>query len=135
MNTARHHTTDLDRAPSRESGSVLVVVMWIVFGLISITLYFANSMTYELRAADNRVAGDEADFAIDAGRRYITCVLSNLNQPGAIPDPTSYLNHAVPVGNAKFWIIGRTNVESSVNYSTLNCGLYPRIVQGEPQQL
>jgi type II secretory pathway component PulK len=104
---------------------VLVVVMWIVFGLISVTLYFANSMTYELRASDNRVAGEEAEFAIDAGRRYITCVLSNLNQPGCIPDPSGYACSAVPVGNAKFWIIGRTNAENTGSYSNLVCGLIP----------
>src|SRR5882724_4826524 len=90
--------------------SVLVVVMWIVFGLISLTLYFASSMTFELRASDNRIAGLEADQAIEAARRYITCVLSNLNAPGVIPDPQTYLRDAVPVGNAKFWLIGRTNV-------------------------
>src|SRR6266478_2186338 len=90
--------------------SVLVVVTWIVFGLISLTLYFASSMTFELRASDNRIAGLEADQAIEAARRYITCVLSNLNSPGVIPDPQSYLREAVPVGNAKFWLIGRTNV-------------------------
>jgi type II secretory pathway component PulK len=116
-------TTAISRTPSRRRGSVLVVVMWIVFGLTSVTLYFANSMTYEVRASDNRVAGEEAGFAIDAARRYVTCVLSNLNSAGAIPDPNSYLSSAVPVGNAKFWIIGRTNVENSGNYSNLVCGL------------
>jgi type II secretory pathway component PulK len=117
-------TRGLTTAATRR-GSVLVVVMWIVFGLTSVTLYFANSMTYEVRASDNRVAGEEASFAIDAGRRYVTCVLSNLNSAGAIPDPTSYLCSAVPVGDAKFWIIGRTNVENSGNYSNLVCGLIP----------
>ena len=125
MNTARHQTFDPDGPSPRERGSVLVVVMWITFGLIGITLYFANSMTFELRASDNRVAGEEAEFAIDAGRRYVTCILSNLNEPGAIPDPTSYVCSAVPVGSAKFWIIGRTNVENSGNYSNLVCGLIP----------
>jgi type II secretory pathway component PulK len=125
MKTARQPTTILDRTPPRERGSVLVVVMWITFGLIGITLYFANSMTFEVRASDNRVAGEEAQFAIDAGRRYVTCILSNLNQPGAIPDPSSYANSAVPVGNAKFWLIGRTNVENTGEYSNLVCGLIP----------
>src|SRR5260221_5743867 len=106
MKTSLHNLSP--RAAHR--GSVLVVVMWIVFGLISLTLYFASSMTFELRASDNRIAGLEADQAIEAARRYITCVLSNLNSPGVIPDPQSYLREAVPVGNAKFWLIGRTNV-------------------------
>ena len=104
---------------------MLVVVIWIVFGLISITLYFADSMTYELRASDNRIANEEADFAIDAARRYITCVLSNQNEPGTIPDPMSYASSAVPVGNAKFWIIGRTNLDNGGSYSNLTTGLIP----------
>ena len=36
-------------------GSTLVIVLWIAFGLVSITLYFAHSMIFELRASDNRV--------------------------------------------------------------------------------
>ena len=35
--------------------SVLVIVMWVAFGLVSIALYFAHSMQLELRGADNRV--------------------------------------------------------------------------------
>src|SRR5271157_4743730 len=89
-------------AAARQRASVLVVVMWVVFGLIGITLYYADSMTYELRAADNRIAGKEAEFAIDAGRRYVQCLLSNLNEQGVLPDPQAYRCAAVPVGNAKF---------------------------------
>jgi DNA uptake protein ComE-like DNA-binding protein len=88
------------------------MVLWIVFGLVSITLYFAHSMSFELRAADTRVAAAEADEAVQAAQRYLTCVLSNLNMPGSIPDPQSYLREAVPVGNAHFWLIGRTNSET-----------------------
>jgi len=91
----------------RQDGSILVVVLWVVFGLIAVTLYFAHSMTMELRASDNRVAGIEAEQAIEGGRRYITCVLSNVNSAGALPDPLTYANQAVAVGDAKFWLIGR----------------------------
>jgi len=108
---------------ARQRASVLVVVMWILFGLISMTLYFANSMTYELRAADNRLAGEEAEFAIDAGRRYVTCVLSNMNQQGVLPDPQAFLCQAVKVGNAKFWFIGRTNSPNNVTASNVTFGL------------
>jgi type II secretory pathway component PulK len=103
----------LPRAPrDSQRGSVLIIVLWIIFGLISLTLYFANSMTFELRASDNRVAGIEAEQAIEGGRRYISLVLSNLNVPGSIPNPQVYQAEAVPIGEAHFWLIGRTNVES-----------------------
>jgi hypothetical protein len=46
-------------------GSVLVIVLWIAFGLVSLALYFANSMNFELRASDNRVCAQAADQAIE----------------------------------------------------------------------
>ena len=49
----------------RRRGSVLVIVLWIAFGLVSLALYFANSMNFELRASDNRVSAMAADEAID----------------------------------------------------------------------
>jgi len=81
--------------------------MWIVFGLISITLYFAHSMMFELNAADSRVAGVEAEQAIEGARRYLSCLLSNVNSSGVLPDPQTYAHEAAAVGNARYWIIGR----------------------------
>ena len=56
------HLTTVRKAGQR--GSVLILVIWIAFGLVSLALYFAHSMSFEMRAADNRVAGIEADEAI-----------------------------------------------------------------------
>ena len=53
----------------RENASVLIVVLWIAIGLVSIALYFANAMTFELRASDNRASGLASECA---GRR--TCI-------------------------------------------------------------
>ncbi len=47
-------------------------------GLVSIALYFANSMTYELRASDNRVSGLAADQTIEGAARYVSAVLTAL---------------------------------------------------------
>ena len=93
-------------------GSILVVAMWVIFGLVAITLYFANSMSLELKASDSRVAGVEAEQAIEGARRYITCLLSNVNSAGVLPNPQNYLAEAVPVGNAHFWLIGRDNTQT-----------------------
>ena len=41
------------------------IVLWIAIGLVSIALYFANSMHYELTASDNRVNGLDAEQAIE----------------------------------------------------------------------
>jgi DNA uptake protein ComE-like DNA-binding protein len=88
-------------------GSVLVIVLWLAFGLVTIALYFANSMSAELRAADNRVAGLAADQAIEGSARYVTSILSAYATNGVVPDLTEYKAEAVPIGGAHFWIIGR----------------------------
>ncbi len=106
---SRFHPT----AARGQRGSVLVLVMWILFGLISITIYFAHSMIYELRASDNRVAGIEAEHAIEGGRRYVSLMISNITDRGSIPSPANYQCQAVPVGNGRFWLLGRTNVDNA----------------------
>jgi len=90
-----------------EQASVLIIVLWIAIGLVSIALYFANSMTYELRASDNRVAGLVTDQAIEGASRYVGYVLSNFATNGNMPDLTQYSAEAVELGDAHFWIIGR----------------------------
>ncbi|HEU5124363.1 MAG TPA: hypothetical protein VFW05_09900, partial [Verrucomicrobiae bacterium] len=97
-----------------QRGSVLVIVLMICIGLISIALYFANSMTMELRAADNRTSGMAADQAIEGAARYLTTVLSYYGTNGITPTLDQYAAEAVPVGNslkpeenAHFWLIGR----------------------------
>ncbi len=103
------HTTmnALRSRRSGENGSVLIIVLWISIGLVSIALYFANSMNYELQAADNRVAGITAEQAIEGAARYVSYALLNYATNGAMPDNTQIQCAAVPVGDAKFWIIGR----------------------------
>lgn len=98
-------------APDRRSlrGSVLIIVMWTCLGLVALTLYFANSMSSELRAADNRVTEIEARQAVAAGIRYAGYVLQNFATSGAVPFLTDYKAEALPVGEAQFWFIGRDN--------------------------
>lgn len=92
-------------------GSVLVIVMWICLGLVALTLYFANSMSSELRAADNRVAEVSARQAIAGGIRYAAYVLTQHAIAGAVPSIEDYKGEAVPVGDALFWFIGRNTDE------------------------
>jgi type II secretory pathway component PulK len=89
------------------NGSVLIIVLWVCIGLVSIALYFANAMTYELRASDNRVSGVAADQAIEGAARYVSLALLTYATNGAVPDNTQFQCEAVPVGDAKFWLIGR----------------------------
>ena len=97
----------------RSQGSVLIIVLWVCIGLVSIALYFANAMTYELRASDNRVSGVMADQAIEGAARYVSLVLLNYATNGAVPDNTQFKCEAVAVGDAKFWLIGRDPAEGN----------------------
>ncbi|MGN6385832.1 MAG: helix-hairpin-helix domain-containing protein [Verrucomicrobiota bacterium] len=90
-----------------EGGSVLIIVLWVALGLVTIAIYFANSMSFELHASDNSLAASEANQAIDGAARYVSYVLANQSTPGAVPDPLTYQSEAVPIGDARFWIIGR----------------------------
>jgi type II secretory pathway component PulK len=98
---------NVECSPRSRSGSVLIIVLWVAIGLVSIALYFANTMTYELRASDNRVSGLAANQAIEGAARYVSYVLQNYATNGAVPMTNQYSCAAVPVGDAQFWIIGR----------------------------
>jgi type II secretory pathway component PulK len=93
--------------------SVLIIVMWVAFGLVAITLYFADSMFMEMKAADNRVASLEADQAIEGAALYVSNVLatrSNLSMSVLsipAPDNVNFHANAVKVGDATFWLVGR----------------------------
>src|ERR1044071_9893632 len=91
------------RNPKRERGSVLVLVLWIALGLVTLTLYFANSSSFELQASDNRISGVATEEAIDGAARYVTYVLANYATNGAMPDQAYYQTAAVAVGDSHFW--------------------------------
>ncbi len=92
-------------------GSVLILVLWVVFGLVSLTLYFAHSMGMEARAAENRCAAVQAAAAIRGAACYVTNLLANAEEGGVLPDPLTYRCERVPVGEAWFWLIGRSDRE------------------------
>ena len=98
--------------PKSQRGWTLIIVMWIAFGLVSLTLYFASSMSFELHASDNRSSMLAADHAIDGAMRYVNYVLSSQLTNGTVPDPSTNLCQAVPVGDSHFWLIGRGDDQS-----------------------
>ena len=98
------------RPGASERASVLIIVLWIAFGLVALALYFADSMNFELRAADNRVSAMSADEAIDGAVRYINYLLATQvanGSNGFMPVLVDYQSQAVPVGEAHFWLLGR----------------------------
>jgi hypothetical protein len=87
--------------------SVLIIVMWVAFGLVSITLYFSHAMLMDLKAADNRAANFEANQAIEGAALYVSNVLANRANMMAIPSVVNYKAEGVKIGDAKFWLVGR----------------------------
>ena len=113
---------DVRCSPS-ERGSVLIIVLWIALGLVTLTLYFANSSSFELQAADNRTSGLATEEAIDGAARYVTFVLANYATNGAMPDQSYYQSAAVAVGNSHFWLIGRDTNNPPINPDQVVFGL------------
>jgi type II secretory pathway component PulK len=99
------------RAQSNHSqrASALIIVLWIAFGLVVLSLYFGQSMSLELRAADNGSAALEADQAIQGAARYVTNVLARVTEPGQIPETNTYRCADIPIGDARVWLIGRND--------------------------
>ena len=98
-----------------ERGSALIIVLWVCLGIVSIALYFAHSMSFEIRAADNRVSGLQAEQAIAGAARYASNILFNLQTPGLIPDEKSYERDGVAIGDARFWFIGRSDQQTGLD--------------------
>lgn len=96
-----------------ENGSALIIVLWVAFGLVALTLYFGQSMTFELRAAENRVAALQADQAILGAARYVTNVLARVTTPGEIPLTNTYSSANIPIGDARVWFIGRNDFQNN----------------------
>jgi type II secretory pathway component PulK len=94
---------------SDERGSALIIVLWIAFGLVTLSLYFGQSMSFELRGADNASAALEADQAVQGAARYVTNVLARVTGPGLIPDTNTYSCADMPIGNSRVWFIGRND--------------------------
>src|SRR3954471_24682602 len=102
---------------SGERASAFIIVLWISFGLVALALYFGQTMSFELRAADNGAAALEADQAIQGAARYVTNVLSRVTEPGQIPETNTYRSADFPIGDANVWFIGRNDRQ--------NHGAYP----------
>jgi len=101
--------------PSNNRGTVLIIVMWIALGLVSVALLFGNSMMLEYRAAVASEAGLEADQTVESACRYVMYILKNQEEPGTIPSVEDYTPGGAFVGDACFWLIGRSGTDDKLN--------------------
>jgi type II secretory pathway component PulK len=111
------------KSPRTRSGSVLIIVLWVAFGLVSMALYFAHSMSFELRASDNRVAALESEQAINGAIRYVTNMLANMQQPGTMPDTNTFYSEGVQIGGAMFWLINHDPNGTAANTGLMTFGI------------
>ena len=108
------------RAGSR--ASVLVVVLWITAGLTALVLYFAASMSLELRASANRAADLAAGQAIEGAARYVGWALAQFATNGMMTTNSQFVCQALPIGESQVWILGRNPApaESGLNQLVFN---------------
>jgi len=102
-------------ARTAQNGSIFVLVLWISFGLVVLSLYFANSMNFEFRSADNRLASVQANAAITGAANYASYIITTLATNGVIPDRDFYNSEWVPVGEASFWFLGVAEDEQQLS--------------------
>lgn len=95
----------------KERGSAFILVLWISFGLVVLSLYFANAMSMELRVADNRLASTQANVAIAGAAQYVRYIITTYATNGVFPDRQLYRSEWVPVGEASFWFLGENTDE------------------------
>lgn len=114
----KHSHKTLLGASRGQRGSVLIIVMWICLGLVALTLYFANSMNSELRAAENRGSEIASRQAIAGATRYAAYVLTQYATGGTVPNIQDYRAEAVPIGDASFWFIGRAIDQQQLQLQT-----------------
>lgn len=99
----------------RQRGSIFVLVLWISFGLVVLSLYFADSMRFEARSADNRLASAQANTAMSGAARYASYIITTLATNGVVPDRDFYRSEWVPVGEANFWFLDQASDEQQLS--------------------
>lgn len=110
-------------AASSQRGSILIIVLWISVGLAAIALTFAHSSLMAYKGSDNELAGQQAQWAIEGGARYVMNLLSTSTTPGLFPEQDTYEAEALPLGEATFWLLGGAGDDTSYTRTTPVFGL------------
>lgn len=96
-------------SPRSRVGAVLIIVLWIAFGLVSVTLYFGRSMFFEYKGANQATAGAQAEQANNGALRYFFYTLNNaLEEEGDFPSELIMQTEQIQIGQATVWMLGRS---------------------------
>lgn len=101
MNVSFHPSHQLKK------GAILIIVLWISTGLVMVSLLFGQSMMLSYRAGDYTFSGLQAEQAIEGAGRYISYSLRN-GVHGEFDPTETFRAEWVSVGDAKYWIVGRS---------------------------
>ncbi len=99
---------------NQESGTVLIVTMWIVLVLAGLVLVFSRSMRVEAIASANYIASLQAEAVARGGAQFILAQVRNSEGPLALEGEDLY--EAVEVGEGLFWIL-RPSFDDDRTYS------------------
>ncbi len=97
------------------SGAVLIIVMWICFALVSMSLYFADAAGFAYRGVDNGWAGAQARQAVQGAAKYALQVIGDREEPKIFPDSDEVLCEEVTVGDASFWMLATSRNDLTDN--------------------
>ena len=90
-------------------GAVLIIVLWIAFGLVGVTLYFGESMFFEYKGANQSIAGAQAEQANNGALRYFFYTLKNaLEEEGDFPNESIMQTEQIQIGQGTVWMLGRS---------------------------
>ena len=92
----------LDLRVGSRRGSVLIIVLWVSFGLVALALYFAHSMSLEMRAADNRSAAMAAESRL-SHRGWDAALRKAGLTDDALGENVAY-NYATPEAVMRGWM-------------------------------
>jgi type II secretory pathway component PulK len=98
-----------------QSGTVLIVTIWIVLVLSGLALVFARSMRVAAAVSANQVASLEAESIAAGALQYIVAKLAESAQDQTATSTTSTSQttdtyEALPVGDGYFWVL-QSNLE------------------------
>jgi type II secretory pathway component PulK len=94
-----------------QSGTVLIVTIWVVLVLAGLALVFAQSMRISAAVSANHVASLQAECIAAGALEYLVAKLSAGTQEQGTSTETTDSYTALQVGQGYFWIL-RSNLES-----------------------
>lgn len=95
--------------------SVLIVVMILCLGLVALTVVFGHNMLIAYQSADNDLAGQQAEQALEGAARYGEYLMGQVTRPGGMPDPYSFQADNLPIGDATFWFLGEPKTTDAID--------------------